>query len=605
MVKKILTSLATLTLIAGSVTSATAWTQYKTSNGKNKQNQKPQSSQGYNITDNNIYKKTSFPKSIAVSFFYAYKNVIYAGALYGLYESTDNGKTFNQNKSISTSIDIVSIYAYNNVIYVGTQDGIYESTDNGKTFNQNKSISTSIDIVSIYAYNNVIYVGTQDGIYESTDNGKKFILNTSTNWVYSIYSYDKVVYAGTFVGLLESTDNGKTFTPSESFTQSAGSVEVNSIYSYDKVIYLGTDNGLYESTDNGKNFMKNILFTKITSDTPVESICALNNVIYFGTSGLGLCESTDNGKTFTLDTAFPGKDTEVFSISSYNNTVYFGLLSFFNGQCSLYETGSIISSVNKPNKEKYITNEDKTYDYLIYSSSINFTFDWTLLSKVTIVNNSTTTPTTKTLTSGSYQIKDDGNYTVTFSLKNGKTVTKHFLLKNGYDFSQGINAATYDSSTSMLDIYFSQAYVPFLEKEWYTHGAASTYLLDWIRDYAIKGGTWSSLLSPNISLDTLIEQFIPTPPKEVSTFKQIDPQITFPSTGAREDDYAWGLQNKVNKMKPTKGLVLKLKMDIDRGITQTNSPTLGELPLTPKTSGSAQDQDFQTNYWDQVLFNQN
>ena len=196
----------------------------------------------------------------------------------------------------------------------------------------------------------------------------------------------------------------------------------------------------------------------------------------------------------------------------------------------------------------------------------------------------------------------EGNY-------NEGALEFHMDIQNNYDFSQGVNAATWDPSTRMLEIYFSQQYANFLESFWADeHGPGKTaYLLDWIRDYKVGEKIWSNFLNPNpnIQLDEIVNQFIPRPSeKEKQTFDLIDRQTCVPPTGAHLDDYAWGLQNKINKIKPNKGLVLKLKIDdFKRDIKQANNPSLGEVPLTPITSGSTK--HFQTNYWDQVLFNQN
>ena len=51
MLKRILSSLATLILVAGSVTTTTAWTEHKNQNNGDTQKQNPQSSQNYNIRD--------------------------------------------------------------------------------------------------------------------------------------------------------------------------------------------------------------------------------------------------------------------------------------------------------------------------------------------------------------------------------------------------------------------------------------------------------------------------------------------------------------------------------------------------------------------------
>ena len=132
--------------------------------------------------------------------------------------------------------------------------------------------------------------------------------------------------------------------------------------------------------------------------------------LYYGSSAVGLYQSNNWGETWTKNSSVPAS-IDMWGIYAYDGIVY------VDGTV-IYE-GKSLATVNQPAEDKNIANLGQTYNYLIYSTLINFSFDWTILSKVTIVNNSTATPTTKTLTSGSYQIKDDGNYTVTFSLNNG------------------------------------------------------------------------------------------------------------------------------------------------------------------------------------------
>ena len=82
MLKKILSLLATLTLVAGSVTTTTAWAENKNQNISDSQKQNPQSSQGYNLRDGEV-------------------------------------NSFTQNKTIpSDENEVKQIYSYNNVLYV-------------------------------------------------------------------------------------------------------------------------------------------------------------------------------------------------------------------------------------------------------------------------------------------------------------------------------------------------------------------------------------------------------------------------------------------------------------------------------------------------------
>ena len=201
---------------------------------------------------------------------------------------------------------------------------------------------------------------------------------------------------------------------------------------------------LYESTDNGKTFKKTESLGGSSGGLVSSAgFTAINNVIYV--FAVDTYISYDNGINWTK------LNSDLNFAYQYQNKIYaFGPddqgVEGFN---SLFESTNF-AKVSKPNDSLGNVNQSLEND-LLYANPINFNFDWTVLSKVTIVNNSTSTPTTKILTSGNYQIKDDGSYAVSFSLRNGDTIKKTFLLKNGYDFSQGVDTTTMNK-TPMLDV---------------------------------------------------------------------------------------------------------------------------------------------------------
>ena len=256
-------------------------------------------------------------------------------------------------------------------------------------------------------------------------------------------------------------------------------------------------------------------------------------------------------------------------------------------------------------------------NYLLYSNPINFIFNWKMLVSVSVTHNTGSFPVTNVITSGGYQIKDDGNYKVTFRLKNGTVVQKDFFLKTNYDFSQGIDAAVWNSATRMLDIYFNQITAYILEHFW-IDSPIILDVLDWIRELPVQmssGEKWKNLLSPYDCLDTTIDHFIPKPPVSehkrppMNTYDLLDQQLTVPpeEISGTLADYAYGLQNKIGSLHPTKGLVFKLNITPFRTIKAADKPTVGQLFINPITSGEVSPYDninFMTNYWDRVLFNQ-
>lgn len=229
----------------------------------------------YESFDNGITWKqnNSIPTGCDVFIIRAYNGVVYVGTD-GLYESKDNGQTFNRNDSIpSDSIptlqSVESIYYYQKTVYVtvvntlSNKDGMYESSDNGATFTQNKSIPSTSGANYTYSYDDVIYVCTsQNGLYESTDDGESFHTNFSIpsgGDVSEVYAYKNVIYAlVSGQGLYESFDQGTTF--KQNMQIPSTNCYVREMYGYNNVVYVLVDNmysdflGLYES-----NFYMNSL----------------------------------------------------------------------------------------------------------------------------------------------------------------------------------------------------------------------------------------------------------------------------------------------------------------------------------------------------------
>ena len=634
MVKKLLSSLATLTLVVGSVTSTTAWTEYKNQNNENIKNQNNQSSQDYSLNKNqwSYFKRLGFLRDASVV--YAYDDVIYVsgGPFYDngiLYESVDNGVTWNQNKSLLSGLAISNFFGYNNIVYVASSNGgFWESFDNGKTFTQNKSLTGNI-FNSVYAYNNVIYVTGYYGFWESFDNGKTFTQNKSIpNDSLRTYYFNKVVYIETDGnGFWESFDNGKTFMQNSSipnnneetevygydtnaniiyvvtyngglwesfdngktFTQNKSLPTVSKIYGavYAGYIYAGTDSGLYESEDGGKNW--DLIFNP---PGQIDNVYVYSNygyahyIVYVETSGSGegygmsFYESTDNGRTFNEKKLTQNNSDTIEDLFTYNKATY---IATDNG---LYEQKPY-ATVTYPNK--IIDN----YNDLLYANPINFSFDWTLLSQVTITDNSSKTPKTKTLTSGNYQIKNDGNYTVIFHLKNGDVsnikenpLQETFVLKTGYDFSQGINAATWDPTTSYLNIYLNEAIANNIKTVDTKSQRPIALLLSYISN--IYGTTsWNDILS-NKTLENWFNDAVGS-----NIFNNLDVSLVEPQKGGSLVNWSNALSNKIKNLNPQKGLMFHIHENNGKWDNLPN-------PITPPS-----EPNYLTNYWDEVLFNQN
>lgn len=320
MFKKIMTSALALLLVAN----ASAWNSHQTQAKANGQLEQ-------------FRKQKNVPAKFDVRVIVQLNKVIYLGGAEGLYESTDNGKTFTQNKSIPAT-NVYTVQEINKVIYVGAVGGLWVSRDNGQTFSRNRAFSQKSWVTTLAEANGVIYAGTyNDGLYESIDNGQTFTLNPSMikAHIHIIVATKSTVYVGLtwdalsydLDGLYKSFDNGKTFVQDPTVDHTAAVFDIK--VAPDGVVYVGTVFGLYQSFDAGKTFVLNkdpLVYSG------ADQIMIQNNVVYL-TNNNGFHYTTDDGKTWSKSNL---DRTWATAFTFYNNvwyvgTQYKGLWESFDG----------------------------------------------------------------------------------------------------------------------------------------------------------------------------------------------------------------------------------------------------------------------------------
>ena len=95
----------------------------------------------------------------------------------GLWESFDGGTNFYQNADVPTTNAVKQINQINKVVYACTNDGLYQSFDDGKTFedaSHNLALTDSLQdltVDQIMTNNNIIYVGTSPKKFYSHSGG--------------------------------------------------------------------------------------------------------------------------------------------------------------------------------------------------------------------------------------------------------------------------------------------------------------------------------------------------------------------------------------------------------------------------------------------------
>ncbi|MCF6766939.1 hypothetical protein L3V86_00965 [Thiotrichales bacterium 19S11-10] len=114
--------------------------------------------------DKHNYTWTNTLKGNQVHYTYVANNSIYAATNNGLFISSDNGLSWNQELP---DINVNNVYVNGNAVYAATNNGVYISSDNGSTWESEPTILTGqkVNVVTGDSSGN-IYVGTEgDGLY--------------------------------------------------------------------------------------------------------------------------------------------------------------------------------------------------------------------------------------------------------------------------------------------------------------------------------------------------------------------------------------------------------------------------------------------------------
>ncbi|THU34206.1 T9SS type A sorting domain-containing protein [Niastella caeni] len=150
----------------------------------------------------------------------------------GLWTSNDGAKSWQRTGTDSlprmSCASVCIDYTNNQVIYLGTGDanyygggyGVWKSTDAGKTWNFSNSGMGNRLVVEILMHssnNKELIAATDNGIYKSYDAGATWIAKKNggafTNMIFKPSPFPSTIYAATFDQFFRSTDMGETWSP--------------------------------------------------------------------------------------------------------------------------------------------------------------------------------------------------------------------------------------------------------------------------------------------------------------------------------------------------------------------------------------------------------
>jgi photosystem II stability/assembly factor-like uncharacterized protein len=266
-------------------------------------------SSGLFIQDNNewtlcyISPNVKTVRTIAISPFENYQANIYIGTYdYGIFKSTDFGKTWQEFNNGLTNLLVNKICVVENNLYACTQGGLFLFDDLQNSWREidegisNKNISSIIKkdnylfaitrgrgvfrsgdsglnwtevnsnllhsyLYAIMEYKNSIFVAGLKGLYKSNDLGESWIqINTESPAYdfFSLASKDSTIFAGSQVGVLYSNDDGETWNTLNSNLKTSQVTSLQAIpYISSFKMYACTWGGIFTSTDEGNNWIPN------------------------------------------------------------------------------------------------------------------------------------------------------------------------------------------------------------------------------------------------------------------------------------------------------------------------------------------------------------
>ncbi|HEY9164620.1 MAG TPA: T9SS type A sorting domain-containing protein [Candidatus Kryptonia bacterium] len=278
----------------------------------------------YRSTDEGLsWSGTANPPSFQISAMVTFGNKIFAGAVGGLYVSTDRASSWVSSDSGRMAGLVNCIVTDGSYIYVGSNSGgVYISADSGTTWTQTDLYKSNPDVFSLAVKDSTILAGTglEGGLYRSTDKGRTWHqLNSGhTNLaVPAVAGCGPNLLAGTAGGgMYISTDSGSTWTQSMNGLQGGN---VSCIIVRDSKVYLGTvSQGVSLSTDGGWSWNAFGLYGGFT----IQSLAVNVSFLYAGLNGGVSYSDTQSAGWMYLGNGLTC--TDVRTLATHNGNILAG-----------------------------------------------------------------------------------------------------------------------------------------------------------------------------------------------------------------------------------------------------------------------------------------
>jgi len=239
--------------------------------------------------------------------------VLFAGALNGVYKSTDGGAHWShlaQGQLDCQEIGELDIDPLDaNLVYAGGNEGLFRSTDGGASWVQLGSGLTSDLVLSLAIHpsrSEVLYVGGDGSVFKSTDRGDHWVrsgegLPETNIWSLAIDPANPhTIFAGTDRGLYRSEDDGESWLLYGRGLPEDERVQVVVIDPHmTRRMWAGMPQGLFHSVDGGGTWLPVALAGEADS-VSVVGLDPLDEDTIYSNAGLRwVLKSVDGGANWT------------------------------------------------------------------------------------------------------------------------------------------------------------------------------------------------------------------------------------------------------------------------------------------------------------------
>lgn len=186
------------------------------------------------------------------------------GAGRGIYYTEDGGTTWNLSSTPNDQRPNMC-YAfswYNNKLYLANQNGLYVSTNNGKSWQQEQIAGSYENVTDIVNFNSgtALYAAiSYRGVYKKIGNGSwAKVANSASNYQIDLECSNDKIYAmgndwGRATSTLDTSNNNSGFGSLNASTQ--GTFNTLKVSADNSAIYVGNGGDyIFKSTDGGKQF---------------------------------------------------------------------------------------------------------------------------------------------------------------------------------------------------------------------------------------------------------------------------------------------------------------------------------------------------------------